>query len=79
MAYKTKKPKAREINVYSFGKNPDKAKEGDKIYMFSKEDGAVVKDEFKISEKYKVGNNIFFEDYRNEGILIYNKKTKKWS
>ena len=78
MAYKTKKKRSRVINVYSFGKNPDKAKVGDKVYMWSKEDGALVKDEFKIDEKYKSGNKIYFEDYKDKGVLVYNKKTKKW-
>jgi hypothetical protein len=79
MTYGIKKRKSKEISVYSFKKNPDKAKVGDKIFMVTEADETIGKDEFKIDEKYKLGDNIYFEDYKDEGVIVYNKKTKKWS
>jgi hypothetical protein len=78
MAYSIKSKKSKEINIYTFGKNPKIAKKGDKIYMISKEDGAIVKDTFKIDEKYETKDRIYFEDWKDEGVLIYNKRSKKW-
>jgi len=82
MAYKIikakRKTKGKEIDIFAFKKNPNMAKEGDIITFQYKEDGALIKDRFKISEKYKSKDNIYFEDYKDRGIIIYHKKTKKF-